>query len=188
MLSLKALSKESTPIALYKAKGGKKKYIFNTLNATTAEEEESDDELDYNNFNYNELLETEFFQGLNRKEKAIKLEQVKEMLEGGFMKKSKNHVKKEMEHTILIKNGTVELIPNPDKREILYICGPSGVGKSYFTNSYAEKYHKLYPDNKVYLFSKKNEDENFDDKKWIGRKPLDFFIICGWGKCITDKK
>jgi hypothetical protein len=52
-----------------------------------------------------------------------------------------------------------------DKREVWYICGASGSGKSYFARGLAEAYKKLYPDREVYLISKLNEDETLDKMK-----------------------
>ena len=51
---------------------------------------------------------------------------------------------------------------DPDKREIIYICGPSGSGKSYIAKCYGEMYQKLYPDRKVYLVSKLEQDDTID--------------------------
>lgn len=59
-----------------------------------------------------------------------------------------------------------------NQREDINVTGPSGSGKSTFISKYAAKYHKLFPKNGIYLFSKKNEDEVFDDKKYIKRVAL----------------
>lgn len=53
----------------------------------------------------------------------------------------------------------------PDKhsdRDVLYICGRSGSGKSYYLSKYVKEYKKMFPKNKVYLFSRKLEDDNLD--------------------------
>lgn len=60
-----------------------------------------------------------------------------------------------------------------DQREDINVTGPSGSGKSTFISKFAEKYHTIFPKNGIYLFSKKNEDPVFDDKKYIVRIPLD---------------
>ena len=52
-----------------------------------------------------------------------------------------------------------------DKREVWYIAGASGSGKSYFARGLAEAYKKLYPDREVYLISKLNDDETLDKMK-----------------------
>jgi hypothetical protein len=48
------------------------------------------------------------------------------------------------------------LIPsrNPEKREVWYIAGASGSGKSYIAKRLAEEYRKQYPDRDVYLIYK----------------------------------
>lgn len=57
-----------------------------------------------------------------------------------------------------------QILPSPDpkKREVFYIAGASGSGKSYIARSIAELYHKLHPEREVYLLSKLNEDETLD--------------------------
>ena len=57
-----------------------------------------------------------------------------------------------------------QILPSPDpkKREVFYIAGASGSGKSYIARSIAEFYMKLHPDREVYLLSKLGEDETLD--------------------------
>jgi len=64
-------------------------------------------------------------------------------------------------------DSTFQLIPSPDptKREIWYIAGASGSGKSYIARQLAEGYKKLFPSRDVYLISKLNEDSTLDTMK-----------------------
>lgn len=59
------------------------------------------------------------------------------------------------------------LLPCPDKskREIFYVAGASGSGKSYQARGIAERYKKLFPDREIYLISKLDEDETLDTMK-----------------------
>lgn len=60
-------------------------------------------------------------------------------------------------------DGKFQQIPDPDKeREILYITGASGSGKSTYALNYIKQYKKIYKDNPVYLFSALSEDETID--------------------------
>src|SRR5947209_833054 len=45
----------------------------------------------------------------------------------------------------------------------LMISGMNGVGKSTFIAAYCRQYHKLFPKNTIYLFSRKDNDEAFYD-------------------------
>jgi len=56
----------------------------------------------------------------------------------------------------LDEDGMFELLPSPDpkRREIWYIAGASGSGKSYIAKGLGEYYRKLFPDREVYLISK----------------------------------
>jgi hypothetical protein len=63
--------------------------------------------------------------------------------------------------------STFQLVPSPDpkKREVFYIAGASGSGKSYIAKGLAEMYHKLFPSRSVYLISKLEEDSTLDTMK-----------------------
>jgi energy-coupling factor transporter ATP-binding protein EcfA2 len=64
-----------------------------------------------------------------------------------------------------------EIIPFPniedDQTDALFIAGPRGSGKSYITSTYTEVYKKIFPKNKIYLFSTKPYDECLDKLKPI---------------------
>jgi hypothetical protein len=57
-----------------------------------------------------------------------------------------------------------QIVPSPDpkKREVFYIAGASGSGKSYIAKGIAELYRKLHPSRQVYLISKLEEDSTLD--------------------------
>jgi hypothetical protein len=59
-----------------------------------------------------------------------------------------------------------------EERQVFYIAGMSGSGKSYFAGELVDIYQKLYPDREVFLFSNKPEDPSFDSRD-IQRVPLD---------------
>jgi hypothetical protein len=66
---------------------------------------------------------------------------------------------------------------NPDKRDIFYIAGKSGSGKSYISAQIIENYHKLNPDRPLYLISKLEEDDTIDKVKApLKRIPVEKFI------------
>lgn len=69
----------------------------------------------------------------------------------------------------LIDDDKYEPLLDPDTRSITYICGASGSGKSTVTKGLIEKFHDMFPDSPVYLFSRLLEDPAFDglEKKGI---------------------
>jgi hypothetical protein len=88
-------------------------------------------------------------------------------------KKLFNRIKSERENDTSIElpdDSMFQPIPSPDpkKRQVYYVAGQSGAGKSYFARGIAENYKKLYPDREVYLISKLQEDETLDKMK-IGK-------------------
>ena len=102
-----------------------------------------------------------------------------------------------------LKDAKFQQIPNPDtEREILYITGASGSGKSHYTREYVKNYLKLYPNNKIYCFSALKEDETLDEINVLRLKiddslftqPLlaeefkDSLVIMDDIDCISNKK
>jgi hypothetical protein len=70
-------------------------------------------------------------------------------------------------------NEKFQQIPNPHtERQILYITGRSGSGKSYFTLYYCREYQRLYPKRSIYLFSALEEDSTLDQLKGLKRIKL----------------
>ena len=63
--------------------------------------------------------------------------------------------------------GQFQILPSPDpnKREVFYIAGASGSGKSYVAKGIGEAYKKIHPDREVYLISKLGEDSTLDSMK-----------------------
>lgn len=63
-------------------------------------------------------------------------------------------------------DGTFQQIPDPEtERQILYITGASGSGKSTYTCNFIKNYRKMFPKNEVYCFSALKEDESLDQVK-----------------------
>lgn len=51
-------------------------------------------------------------------------------------------------------NGHIVPFPNIDEREVIYIAGKSGSGKSTYASQYIYNYLQCFPKNKVYVFSR----------------------------------
>jgi len=68
-----------------------------------------------------------------------------------------------------------QIIPSVSKdnikkqRQVIFVAGQSGSGKSYYTDKYVNQYKKKFPNNPVYLISKLTEDETLDANKHITR-------------------
>ena len=85
-------------------------------------------------------------------------------------------------------NETIQQLPDKEtERSILYITGPSGSGKSYYTRNYILEYKKLFSKNNVYIFSSLDSDETLDKIPKIKRiKFTDKFLLYDFK--ITDFK
>jgi hypothetical protein len=61
-----------------------------------------------------------------------------------------------------LENGVMIPVPNIDTRDVLYVAGPAGSGKSTFAAKYAEMFQKLYPQKEIIVFSRKPSDPVLD--------------------------
>jgi hypothetical protein len=74
---------------------------------------------------------------------------------------------------IQLKDGSFQQIPNTKReRDVGFICGASGSGKSTYCKNYIIEYHKTYKDRPIYLFSHLDEDKVLDDLGIIKRVRL----------------
>jgi hypothetical protein len=81
------------------------------------------------------------------------------------------HVVKDVKLTK--ENEHFQQIPNKNiERNILYITGASGSGKSYYTGAYCKEYKKMYPKREIYLFSSISDDKSLDKIKGLKRIKL----------------
>ena len=85
-------------------------------------------------------------------------------------------------------NETIQQLSDKEtERSILYITGPSGSGKSYYTKNYILEYKKMFPKNNIYVFSSLDSDETLDKIPKIKRiKFTDKFLSYDFK--ITDFK
>jgi len=60
-------------------------------------------------------------------------------------------------------------IPDNKERNILYVTGASGSGKSYYSAEFIQQYIKKHPKNDVFLFSSVGEDKVLDKIKRLKR-------------------
>ena len=89
----------------------------------------------------------------------------------------REEVHKEFTH-LSLEEGKFQQIPDTTKnREILYITGASGSGKSTYTLKYLQEYKKKYKQNEIYLFSALTEDETLDQLKDIKRIKVDEDLV-----------
>lgn len=58
------------------------------------------------------------------------------------------------------------------ERQIVYIAGSSGSGKSHWCRQFIAEYHKAYPSRPVYIISALTEDTTLDKLKYIQRVKL----------------
>ena len=110
---------------------------------------------------------------------------------------------KEFKRLKLPKESQFQHIPDSTReRDILYLTGASGSGKSFATRKYLEEYKKKYKNNDIYLFSALPEESSIDPLKpkrirvdeslYEDPIPIEEFanscVIMDDVDCISDKK
>jgi hypothetical protein len=75
------------------------------------------------------------------------------------------------EHSISLEgNDTYEkAIDTSQEREVMYVSGMSGAGKSYYCKQFIEKYHKKYPKRLILVFSSLGSCKTLDKLKYLKR-------------------
>jgi predicted AAA+ superfamily ATPase len=82
-----------------------------------------------------------------------------------------------------IKLSYGKMVPLPrvedNQRQMVYVTGPSGSGKSVWTSQYIKMYHALFPKNNIIIISKKNEDPAYDQYSYVTRLDIDDSLLEG---------
>lgn len=144
----------------------------------SSEDSESSEDMP---LNYEQLMNSDLMKGLSTREKMILIEELRYNQNKNIktMGKNKNRAEKikkkgdDMAKREIKVAGDMIPIPKVDLeqknnngfRECIYVAGPSGSGKSTFIAKYAKQYKKLFPKNKVFVFSRLLEDGPIDALK-----------------------
>ncbi len=175
MFSLKKLNKYSSPVCKIKGGQNNDKIIYHNKKGLF---EDNKDEVKF--YDFNKLLKNDLLKGLKKKEKLEKIRKIKEMImtnktplrDDELYNKIKKIVDEDVKTELKIRDGYMNLLPS-NTRDIIYVCGPSGVGKSTFCSEFVKQYMKDKPDNDLFLFSRKDEDPVFDKIRQIKRIYID---------------
>ncbi len=62
----------------------------------------------------------------------------------------------------LNEGGRVQQVPNTVTRDVIYISGAAGSGKSYYAGKYLEQFRKTFPKAPIFLFTTVPKDEALD--------------------------
>lgn len=186
MLSLKKLNENSVPIC--QIRGGKhdEKIVYFNEGGDS-----KNNEIEYNmkiNGLLNDMMDDDQYFGdlkgaSKKKAKVLMREHIVkniEPLDDDFRKKYykvKGDIEKKGDKILEIVDGEMTPVCNKNKHCHFYICGPSGVGKSHFMNTFAKSYMKVHPKRSVILFSKLDEDPTLDSNKHIKRITINNEII-----------
>lgn len=150
---VKSLNEDSNPIAYYY--NNNERYFVEITDKPTINTELS--KLD------NESLKKILKDDIKNIPAIINLLQEKLLNEGNI---SDNGKKFELNINDL--NDSIMFLPDIKKeREMVYMFGPSGSGKSFLTKLYALEYNKFYPDNQIFVVSRIKDDPSFEGLEYI---------------------
>lgn len=91
--------------------------------------------------------------------------------------KAKNHYDKKRLTSLEIHDGKIQQLPNKATRDSLYIAGASGSGKSTYASFYIREYQKMFPKNRIIVFSRVAMDPAFDTIKGLKRFLIDDSLV-----------
>lgn len=89
-----------------------------------------------------------------------------------YIEKLKPIIQAKCKYNIELYDGGKTLICPSTLPERVYISGQNGSGKSYLSGIYSKEYNKLFPKNKIIIFSVHEKDEAYDDVKKLVRVNL----------------
>lgn len=92
-----------------------------------------------------------------------------------YQKAKQDYSQKQGKEITIPAENKFTVIPKeiPNQIQFTLVTGKSGSGKSYWTGQYIDMYHKVFPENPVFIFSKKDDDPAYDCYNYITRIPLD---------------
>lgn len=116
-----------------------------------------------------EYIEEDEIRSRKKKMNAVELAQIKREY---LFKDELSDIKSKIEdmegkQIAIHDDGIVYPIPNIDASERMYICGPTGSGKSTQIGKYVQQFKKLFPKAEIYLFSDQKTDDVLDVHKPI---------------------
>jgi len=71
----------------------------------------------------------------------------------------------DLEKNAIEEDNLAILPPCDGKREVLYVCAPSGTGKTFLSKKYIEFYAKINKGNDIFIFSKIDDDQTLKSLK-----------------------
>lgn len=142
---------------------GKEIYIKSEENNEpdrSLEDEDLFELLDDDDFNMNKYKKFPY-KDRKKLEKALKqkMEPLDEYLVSKYNSLS-NKLDTSLKKEFNIETGVMVPIPS-EESERIYIAGKAGSGKSYLAALYAYEYHRMYPKNKIIIFTKHEKEKNY---------------------------
>lgn len=135
-----------------------------------SEDTTSDSEYDLSDDDF-DLLDTKYYKDMKMpyrvNQSRLKMKILKGKADKNIIEATKKYVKEKKTKEIIIYEGEIQPLPKYNERECIYVAGPSGSGKSTYISNYASEYKKLFPNNRIIIFSRVMYDECLDKLKPI---------------------
>jgi len=99
--------------------------------------------------------------------RSLKLKKKENYDDDEIYEKFNNKLKHRQQKELILNDGELMQLPTQKTRECIYVAGASGSGKTTYIARYLEEYKRMFPKNKIYIFSKLHDDEVLDKLKPI---------------------
>ncbi len=122
------------------------------------------------------LLNDDFFRKRPKRAKLIQIEKVKRAIKMNKIPmdddeveemyiEANNLINSKKNKEIMINDGSMVPLPNIEKKERLYVAGPSDSGKSTYAAGYIREFKRHFKKREFYIFSRVQEDIVLDKLK-----------------------
>jgi hypothetical protein len=169
---------KGNPIAIIKGNDQNKiLYITDEENDCIKDIDIENDDIDFYNHKGNKKINKQI--SIQKLRHYIKnnAEPFEEELKENYLY-NKNNLLNKCKFEINLNDGSsIEMLPPLNASQRFVIAGMTGSGKSTQVREYVKKYHKMYPDNKIFLFSQHEKDPIYDSIKYFVRVKIDEDLI-----------
>ena len=119
-------------------------------------------------FDYASLLQEDIFTSMPKRKRYKEHTRICRLLRKGnepvrkdeLFERVKKFKKNKLLQEIKIRGGEITPFCNPYRPQHMYTAGPTDCGKSTSIAKWAKTYHKFFPKNKIYLFSRYDQDND----------------------------
>lgn len=130
-----------------------------------------------------DLIQDEYIMNLKKKMTREEFKQLKRSLlkndtnDKRIRKLLNDNYEKSLKEFNIYGDGRIQPLPDFNESSRVYVAGPTGSGKSWYSRNLLKQYLKVQPESKIYLFSDVEKDPVLDELPNLKRIPLNESIL-----------